>query len=135
MAVKYDTVVIGAGPSGSACGITLQRRGIKNCLIDKAVFPRHKTCAGLVTGKTYKLINKLFGEDDTAGLFCDTTSRIRLFQRKRELVTAQSAYGEVRIKRSRGFGVMREKAEYEDLARLARENGVSLRDVKNSIEA
>ena len=54
---------------------------------------------------------------------------------ERELVTAQSAYGEVRIKRSRGFGVMREKAEYEDLARLARENGVSLRDVKNSIEA
>ena len=57
------------------------------------------------------------------------------YAKERELVTAQSAYGEVRIKRSRGFGVMREKAEYEDLARLARENGVSLRDVKNSIEA
>ena len=52
---------------------------------------------------------------------------------ERELVKAQSAYGEVHVKRSRGFGVTREKAEYEDLARLARENGVSLRDVKNSI--
>lgn len=89
MSVKYDTVVIGAGPSGSACGITLQRRGIKSCLIDKAVFPRHKTCAGLVTGKTYKLINKLFGENDTEYLFCDKTSEIRLFQKKKELVSAQ----------------------------------------------
>ena len=52
---------------------------------------------------------------------------------ERELVKAQSAYGEVHVKRSRGFGVTREKAEYEDLARLARANGVSLRDVKNSI--
>ena len=102
MAVKYDTVVIGAGPSGSACGITLQRRGIKNCLIDKAVFPRHKTCAGLVTGKTYKLINKLFGENDTAGLFCDKTSRIRLFQRKKELVTAQIK-NPVRLVKRRDF--------------------------------
>ena len=102
MAVKYDTVVIGAGPSGSACGITLQRRGIKNCLIDKAVFPRHKTCAGLVTGKTYKLINKLFGENDTACLFCDSSSEIRLFKRKKELVTAQIK-NPVRLVKRRDF--------------------------------
>ena len=89
MSVKYDTVVIGAGPSGTACSITLQRRGIKNCLIDKAFFPRRKTCAGLVTGKTYKLINKLFGENDTDCLFCDTASKIRLFQGEKELVSAQ----------------------------------------------
>ena len=88
MSVKYDTVVIGAGPAGSSCGITLQRRGVKNCVIDKAVFPRHKTCAGMVTGKTYKLINRLFGEHDTDCLFCDTASVIRLFQRREELVSA-----------------------------------------------
>ncbi len=52
---------------------------------------------------------------------------------ERELQTVQGVYGEVRIKRSRGFGVIREKAEYEDLAKLARENGVSLQEVRKSI--
>lgn len=85
---KFDTVIIGAGPSGSSCGITLQHRGIKNCIIDKAVFPRSKTCAGLVTGKTYKLINLLFGAEDTDKLFCDSASNIRLFQKQREVVSA-----------------------------------------------
>ena len=85
---KFDTVIIGAGPSGSACGITLQRRGISCCIIDKAVFPRSKTCAGLVTGKTYKLINLLFGAEDTDKLFCDSASNIRLFRKQAEVVSA-----------------------------------------------
>lgn len=88
MSVKYNTVIIGAGPCGSACGITLQRRGISNCIIDKAVFPRRKTCAGLVTGKTFRLINKLFGEEDTDSLFCDSASQIRLLRGTDELVSA-----------------------------------------------
>ncbi len=37
---------------------------------------------------------------------------------------------EVRRKISRGYGVNREKMEYEDLARLAREQGISLREAK-----
>ena len=41
--------------------------------------------------------------------------------------TAESAYGPVRIKTVSGWGVTRKKAEYEDLAKIARENGVSLR--------
>lgn len=88
MPKKFDTVIIGAGPSGAACGITLQRRGMNNCIIDKAVFPRNKTCAGLVTGKTYKLINLLFGAADTDKLFCDSASVIRLYQSQKEVVSA-----------------------------------------------
>ena len=88
MSAKYNTVIIGAGPCGSACGITLQRRGISNCVIDRAVFPRKKTCAGLVTGKTYRLINRLFGVENTAGLFCDSANQIRLFKGTDELVSA-----------------------------------------------
>ena len=88
MSVKYNTVIIGARPCGTACGITLQRRGISNCIIDKAVFPRRKTCAGLVTGKTFRLINKLFGEEDTDSLFCDSASQIRLLRGNDELVSA-----------------------------------------------
>ena len=88
MSAKYNTVIIGAGPCGSACGITLQRRGISCCVIDRAVFPRKKTCAGLVTGKTYRLINRLFGEEKTDCLFCDSANKIRLLKGTDELVRA-----------------------------------------------
>lgn len=81
----YDTVIIGAGPAGSACGITLQKSGAKNCVIDKAVFPRHKTCAGLVTGKTLKLINELLSERDNSALFCDEAQKVRLFRKTKLL--------------------------------------------------
>ncbi len=53
---------------------------------------------------------------------------------ERSISTAAGPYGEVRVKTARGYGVERSKAEFEDLARLAREHGVSLRQVRESIE-
>ena len=76
----FDTVVIGAGPAGASCGITLLKESRDVCLIDKAVFPRNKTCAGLVTGKTLELIKTLFDGEDIGGLFCYTASSIRLYR-------------------------------------------------------
>ena len=43
-------------------------------------------------------------------------------------------YGPVRRKISEGCGVTREKYEYEDLARIARENGLSLPEVKAALD-
>lgn len=40
----YDVAIIGAGPSGSACAISLATQGLQVALIDKAAFPRDKTC-------------------------------------------------------------------------------------------
>ena len=48
--------------------------------------------------------------------------------------TYDTPYGAVRVKEVSGFGVRRCKPEYEDLARLARENGVPLRQVKESMK-
>ncbi len=45
-----DTVIIGAGPAGSAAAITLGRAGLETVLVDKATFPRDKCCGdGLTT--------------------------------------------------------------------------------------
>ncbi|MEI9934849.1 MAG: FAD-dependent monooxygenase [Ferruginibacter sp.] len=41
---KFDVIIAGGGPSGSACAITLANSGLNVALIDKAVFPRDKTC-------------------------------------------------------------------------------------------
>lgn len=49
---------------------------------------------------------------------------------RREIETVQTPFGEVRRKRSTGFGVRREKYEYDDLARIAREQGLSLAEVQ-----
>ena len=51
----------------------------------------------------------------------------------RESGTVNTAYGEVRVKRADGMGVQKEKAEYEDLAALAREHDVSLNAVREAV--
>lgn len=43
--------------------------------------------------------------------------------------TINTEYGDVRIKRSEGYGVSREKYEYDDIARIADENDESIEDV------
>jgi menaquinone-9 beta-reductase len=41
---KFDVVIVGAGPAGSSCAIKLANSGLKVALLDKASFPRDKTC-------------------------------------------------------------------------------------------
>ena len=57
-------------------------------------------------------------------------NRLRRYVLSRKTETVQTAYGPVRQKVATGYGVERKKYEYEDMARLARENGVSLTDIK-----
>ena len=84
----YDTVVIGAGPAGMGCGIVLQKNNHEICVIDKAVFPRNKTCAGLVTGKTLDLLRSIFDGEDIDGLFCYTSPKIKLYKKTQLLTEA-----------------------------------------------
>jgi geranylgeranyl reductase family protein len=41
---KFDVVIVGAGPAGSSCAIKLGGTKLKVALLDKATFPRDKTC-------------------------------------------------------------------------------------------
>lgn len=56
--------------------------------------------------------------------------RLRRYVLRRESETVTTPLGELRRKISTGYGVRREKYEFEDLARIARERGVSLREVE-----
>lgn len=51
----------------------------------------------------------------------------------RRIETEQTPYGEVRRKISSGYGVTREKAEFDDIARIAREQERSLRSVQKEL--
>lgn len=44
-----DVLIIGGGPAGSSCARQLRRNGMDVTVMDKAIFPRDKVCAGWIT--------------------------------------------------------------------------------------
>jgi geranylgeranyl reductase family protein len=44
-----DVLIVGGGPAGSTCARALVRAGLDVVVLDKATFPRDKTCAGWIT--------------------------------------------------------------------------------------
>ena len=78
-----------------------------------------------------KLLQLIFQHTTTIGVRETVTRRYIL---DRHLETLHTPYGEVRRKSSSGYGVSRYKYEYEDLARIAREKGLSLEEVRRMVE-
>ena len=52
----------------------------------------------------------------------------------REIAARATPYGTVSVKEASGYGVTKRKYEYEDIARIARENGLSLKEAQDLIE-
>jgi flavin-dependent dehydrogenase len=46
---KFDVVIIGGGPAGSACAAKLVDSGVNVAVLDREDFPRTKLCAGWIT--------------------------------------------------------------------------------------
>jgi uncharacterized protein (TIGR00299 family) protein len=73
-----------------------------------------------------KMISLIFKHTTTLGIRENISRRYTL---QREQSEVQTKYGAVRIKTAHGFGVKKSKAEYEDLAKIAQENGVSIQEI------
>ncbi len=56
---NFDVIVVGGGPGGSACARFLGQLGRKVLLLDKAKFPRDKTCGDGISGKSTRLLKEL----------------------------------------------------------------------------
>ncbi len=54
-----DVLVIGAGPAGCAAGITAARAGARVLVLDRAHFPRHKTCGDAISNRGARLVDEL----------------------------------------------------------------------------
>ena len=52
----FDAVIVGGGPAGSTCAWQLRRAGMHVCVIDRALFPRDKVCAGWITPPVVDLL-------------------------------------------------------------------------------
>jgi menaquinone-9 beta-reductase len=55
---------VGAGPAGSSAALTLKNSGLKVALVDKAHFPRHKTCGDAIPGPTLKALRQIIPDFD-----------------------------------------------------------------------
>jgi flavin-dependent dehydrogenase len=44
-----DVLIVGGGPAGSSCAWQLRKNGMDVMVMDKALFPRDKVCAGWIT--------------------------------------------------------------------------------------
>ncbi len=80
--------------------------------------------------KKEEIIGLIFRHTTTIGV------REKIYQRHildRKEETIETSYGSVRVKTSTGYGVTRKKLEYEDLARIAKEEGLSIEEVRDKI--
>ena len=76
------------------------------------------------------MVRSIFRHTSTIGIRETSQKRYVL---DREIRTVETELGEVRQKISRGYGVIRSKYEYDDLARIAREKDMSVEEVRKRI--
>src|SRR5665811_317720 len=53
---NFDVIISGCGPAGSILGYLLAQNNISTLILEKAIFPRKKICAGGIQHRTLKLI-------------------------------------------------------------------------------
>lgn len=78
-----------------------------------------------------KMVSLIFKHTTTLGIRESISKRYTLTRTMKE---HETPYGVVREKVCEGYGVVRGKLEYEDLAKIAREQGMSLEEVKALVE-
>ena len=66
----------------------------------------------------------------TLGIRRQDMSRYSL---ERSEETVSTAYGDIRVKHACGMGVDRAKPEYEDVAALAKQHGVSMESIRQAL--
>lgn len=87
------------------------------------------TCMCKISDKE-KMIELMFQHLTTLGIRESTCKRHAL---ERHIETINTSYGPIRLKKSSGYHVRREKLEYEDLAKIAKENNLSIEEVRKKI--
>ena len=56
---RFDLVIAGGGPSGSAAAWQAVQTGAKVVVLDKAVFPRDKMCGDGLTARAVSYLQKM----------------------------------------------------------------------------
>lgn len=78
-----------------------------------------------------KMVREIFAHTTTIGI---REKKCRRYVLDRTMSEVHTSWGDVRCKISEGYGVKRSKYEYDDLAKIAVERGVSLEEVRQLIK-
>ena len=124
--------------TGEEIGFALERL-LEQGALDVFTMPigMKKTRPGIILtvicreGDKDKLAEMLFRYTTTLGVRETRCQRKTL---ERRIVTEETPYGPIRKKISQGYGVVREKWEYEDLARIAKEQHLSLAQLRSRLD-
>ena len=126
-----------------------KRRPVKLCVADAANFQNgavevFTTPVTMKKSRPGTLITAICPDakaDEVIAAFFKHTSTIGIRERgyrrhvlERTIEKRTTEFGDVRFKTSTGYGVTRVKPEYDDVARIARENDMSIEDVKKIME-
>lgn len=134
----FDIIIAGGGPAGSTAAYLLSKAGLNVLVIDKSKFPRKKLCGGLITYKTVRLLERVFGETADnlrqLGIINYESDRYKIYGRKR-LITERNFEIPFRfIDREKYDNHLLQKAQQAG-ASLVEGDGVKVIDIlKNSIK-
>ncbi len=81
-------------------------------------------------GDRERMVSLIFRHTTTIGV---RESAMRRYALERSATVLTGEFGDVRVKKSEGFGVTRVKAEYEDLAEIADRTGMNLSEVRRKL--
>lgn len=56
---QFDITIVGAGPAGCALALALKNSGLRVALLDKASFPRDKTCGDAIPYEAYQILKQI----------------------------------------------------------------------------
>ena len=85
-AERHDLLVIGGGPSGAATGYWAARHGLDVAVVEKATFPREKTCGDGLTPRAVTQLRAMGLGDRLAG--CHQVDGLRIIAHHRTLELA-----------------------------------------------
>ncbi len=78
-----------------------------------------------------KVVEAIFKHTTTIGI---RENRMNRYVLDRRIESVETEFGTVKCKVSSGYGVERRKFEYEDIARIAKEKGLSVEEVRRVLE-
>lgn len=93
--------------------------------------PATLLCCLCTTDREEEMGRLLLRHTPTLGVRIYRPERMTL---SRGFETAETAYGPVRVKTAEGWGIRKRKAEYDDIAKIARENGLTLAEARAEAE-
>ena len=73
---NYDLAIMGGGPAGTACALSLKESGLRIAVIDKQEFPKDKVCGDAIPGEAIETLKNIIPDFDIE--FGKITQKLRI---------------------------------------------------------